>query len=773
MPTMKFRLPLIFFFCAYIFSYSGRLAAQITCDSLFIMANDSLVFNANSAEMIDTSVWIIDNLERRLSWKGGTVSDPNSSLPAASFTFLHQQDDSLFLLSTLSERAMDSTSSLWVRIIGANVYSEDSLILSQKSDLASEQWFSLIRNVDNLNWRTFNSDDTSQVFVALERDLVYSIEFVGNANTLEIDQILLTREANILNSTFLDGDTELIASSKTVQELDVGITLDEEDTDEIAVCTLDSAVTLGVSHNGVSSLEFQWYEKSNPDSILSTDSSLQIGPWDQIMADEEQVYYVWVKSDEGCGFDSIIVDIEYLSLDLEVKINNGTPNFEDDISICFEDAISITASPGKQPQNPEYIWSIDGIVDPGLTGASISLDDFPEAQDNFEVSLEINASNGCAVSSVRVSVNVPGQFDLKPDEVLNCGLVNMLNLETVPAEGSWQEVDGLTFRPNRNTAEAEVEADNYGTYQIIWVSQTGTCALSDSITIHFLEAPIAELEVVDPKICMGDSTIIHVTPPGIDDVEYTWMPITGLDISDTLEVIAAPEDTTTYSLIIKNSNNICADTATETISVIPPPEIVEIIVDTSSASFNISCFDQIILKDSSTISINFINLIDGDLAEWRMEYDANQVSLLQASDTSGTNTVESHTFFLNEGENAATINYFITAVSSSGLCPEDTTCMLTILVSDSVIPPNVSPILTPNDDTYNDFWIIECVGKRVSDFHVRVFNRNGAMVFESEAYDNKWNGGNLPDGVYWYVVEDKVEGTVYRNSLLLQRNINR
>jgi hypothetical protein len=34
-----------------------------------------------------------------------------------------------------------------------------------------------------------------------------------------------------------------------------------------------------------------------------------------------------------------------------------------------------------------------------------------------------------------------------------------------------------------------------------------------------------------------------------------------------------------------------------------------------------------------------------------------------------------------------------------------------------------------------------------------VFNRWGEKVFEAKNYNNNWDGKNLPDGVYFYVLK--------------------
>jgi gliding motility-associated-like protein len=93
-------------------------------------------------------------------------------------------------------------------------------------------------------------------------------------------------------------------------------------------------------------------------------------------------------------------------------------------------------------------------------------------------------------------------------------------------------------------------------------------------------------------------------------------------------------------------------------------------------------------------------------------------------------------------------------------------CVLQLPVSISletnVFIPNV---FTPNGDGFNDSFKIL---NKTPNTKILISNRWGVKVFESEDYNNDWQGENLPEGVYFYSIQ--MNGVVYQGNVEVWKN---
>jgi gliding motility-associated-like protein len=75
--------------------------------------------------------------------------------------------------------------------------------------------------------------------------------------------------------------------------------------------------------------------------------------------------------------------------------------------------------------------------------------------------------------------------------------------------------------------------------------------------------------------------------------------------------------------------------------------------------------------------------------------------------------------------------------------------------------PNV---LTPNQDGQNDRWCLSGASRFEGCFSVSIQNRWGSEVFAAQSTQSCWDGGQAPDGVYFYTIQaadQNISGTIH------------
>ncbi len=120
-----------------------------------------------------------------------------------------------------------------------------------------------------------------------------------------------------------------------------------------------------------------------------------------------------------------------------------------------------------------------------------------------------------------------------------------------------------------------------------------------------------------------------------------------------------------------------------------------------------------------------------------------------------TGPVSGNTAALN---NVPAGTYTILVTDANGCTARESTQLLPELD----VPCNTATrVITPNDDGKNDYFIITCVLDY--DNHLFIYNRYGGLVYETDNYQNDWNGIDqdhqpVPDGGYHWVLEIRRPG---------------
>ncbi|MFN3916348.1 MAG: gliding motility-associated C-terminal domain-containing protein [Flavobacteriales bacterium] len=130
----------------------------------------------------------------------------------------------------------------------------------------------------------------------------------------------------------------------------------------------------------------------------------------------------------------------------------------------------------------------------------------------------------------------------------------------------------------------------------------------------------------------------------------------------------------------------------------------------------------------------------------------------------------SNPFINNPFASPPTTTDFVLTVTNSNGCSATDTVRVSVENDYFLIIHN---LLTPNGDGFNDAWIIENI-ENYPENEVSIFNRQGQLIYRQQAYDNTWegtfNGKNLPDGAYYYVITFTDTDKIFKGAVNIIRS---
>jgi gliding motility-associated-like protein len=254
---------------------------------------------------------------------------------------------------------------------------------------------------------------------------------------------------------------------------------------------------------------------------------------------------------------------------------------------------------------------------------------------------------------------------------------------------------------------ATIQVNEAGTYSIL-VQDINGCSGTASIAID--QAYFELLILGDTTVCNGTFATLQAT--GGDN--YLW----STEETDSI-ISVSPNYNTNYSVTI--SQGICSQTFEQEIVVLTMP--ASNVTDT----FLIASGDRVrLIGPDGYVSYNWTPDVN-------LNFNAQQNPIF-----SGTETTL----------------YFVNSSHPNGCFRMDS---VLVIVLNLTIPTGFSP----NGDLQNDtFEIPEIIGLEAN---VVIFNRWGDKVFQSESYQNDWDGscqtefcvgnGQLPEGTYFYTID--------------------
>ncbi|MCF8374637.1 MAG: gliding motility-associated C-terminal domain-containing protein [Bacteroidales bacterium] len=100
---------------------------------------------------------------------------------------------------------------------------------------------------------------------------------------------------------------------------------------------------------------------------------------------------------------------------------------------------------------------------------------------------------------------------------LVCGLE--VELKSTGLNGNWIALQESKIETPLNKVSM-TRVYKYDVHQFIWVEKVGPCEISDTVAIHFVELPKAEIVVVKQAKCYGDP--VYLKSPVKQGMDYSW-----------------------------------------------------------------------------------------------------------------------------------------------------------------------------------------------------------------------------------------------------------
>lgn len=326
-----------------------------------------------------------------------------------------------------------------------------------------------------------------------------------------------------------------------------------------------------------------------PSNILfepgETMLSFPITVLSDLIAEGEETITISLVRDFGCGAVTVSEIEVPLRDQLKVEINAG----QDTALVCANNGVALSATGAT-----DYFWTPAGVFD-----NPFSSDVFASPTASGYVYVEGRLGNCVDTDSIHLELIDPMIDITNGDTIRICrgDTIQLMQLNNInDANIIWSPTFSLVDPGSANP----LATPNFNTEYEVSVSLPG-CEVSDSVFVDVDFLASVEL-IADTTLCQNYPVqLAEVLDFNTSSTNFQWSPEDGLEDPTDAETLAAPEATTTYTLINSTDNGACADTASVTVTIIPSdldilqgdsvflcrPDTASLSIQTSDGSTNV------------------------------------------------------------------------------------------------------------------------------------------------------------------------------------------
>ncbi|MDB5210863.1 MAG: hypothetical protein JWQ30_1690 [Sediminibacterium sp.] len=431
------------------------------------------------------------------------------------------------------------------------------------------------------------------------------------------------------------------------------------------------------------------------------------------------------NSTGGCGNDLALDDITFrpcgptVSANIRNQPTSNVTMCEGDNNVYILDASYTGSFAGSTIQ---WQMSVDsGKTWNDISGAqSTSYTRLPTGAGSYRYRVVIAETANFSSVQCRVASGI-ATIDVK---TLPAFVAKTFVLGCTSSDVQFQTVTGAGYTyqwsgPNNfsstisNPLLPKVTYSDSGLYQVLVTTGDG-CRNIDSFNLKVFPGVTASVNAAT-FICEGSSAPLLASGGTV----YQWSPSTGLSNSQIANPVASPADTTIYKVTVGNQYG-CKDSAQTTVNVFQNPVV--------TAGPDKTMFEgQSVVLDGS---------ISGNMQSFYWSPPSFINSTLSLTPTASPTDTITYTLHVSPGQGCPAIsdNVFV-------------------LVYKKLEVPNA---FSPNGDGINDTWVIKGL-ETYPESILRVYSRNGMLVFQSKAgsvsWDGTYQGKPLPVATYYYTID--------------------
>ena len=316
---------------------------------------------------------------------------------------------------------------------------------------------------------------------------------------------------------------------------------------------------------------------------------------------------------------------------------------------------------------------------------------------------------------------------------------------------SWAwDFGDLGTSTDQNTTHNYATAGSYSV--TLTIGSDAGCFHDTTFQVEAFEVPVAGFTYT--STCPNNQITVQFTDASstvVDPISMYSYDFGGEGNSgDANPLFVFPSDDSYDIVHIVQTSNGCVDTITQTLTVPALPD--------AGFSYNTSNGLNI------GAVFNFINT----------STNANSYFWDLGNGNTSTQTDTTNVYFANQ-------NYVVTLYAYGELgCQDSISQTITINTVTTEINTLIPNAISPNGDFKNDVWKLEFLDLLFPDARVEIYNDWGQLLFESDGYDEPWDGTYnqelVPDGTYYYVIDlndlNAPDDGIFKGTILVLKSKN-